>query len=192
MGVLDRFEKRGEKQMNSQLKDYINGKTNVVKDEFIISRERSRNNDLIFVNIPGVETPMYALWNSKKDAKANSVKITDAGYVIEKVKKKGTGGKHAYVMLVLNELEGAKKISIEASGLLLKLLPYIEWNTLRLVRNRDKASLTQQMIADDFGIGTNKTKKLMSELCKGGVVEYRNKAYFVKDTLIRKGRSKCD
>lgn len=179
--------------MKKQLTDYINGEVNVVQDEFIISRERnSRGGELILVNIPDFEKPMYALWNCKKEAKRHRVKrVNEFEYTVEQVKPKGTGGKNAYVMVILSELEKIEDLSIEASGLFLKLFSCIEWNTCKLIRKRDNVALTQRMIAQRFNIGTGKVKHLISQLTSANVLKYDNKekAYFINQDLVKKGWS---
>lgn len=173
--------------MKKQLIDYINGNVNVVQDEFILSRERSGKNELIFVNTPGTEKPMYALWNCKKETKAHKLKKIDDDYAIEQAKPKGTGGELAYLMVMLAELENTN-LSVEASGLLLKLFPCVEWNTCKLIRKRDKASLTQKMMVEQFYIGELKLKRMLSELRKAKVLRYEHRAYYLNKALVRKGR----
>lgn len=175
--------------MKKQLIEYINGNVNVVQDEFILSRERSGRSELIFVNTPGSEKPMYALWNSKKDAKAHKLKKIEKDCVIEQVMPKGTGGELTYLMVMQGELENIKGLSIDASGLLLKLFSCVEWNTCRVIRRRDGAALTQQMMSDKFKIGTRKLKLAIAELRKMKILRYEGRAYYVDKTLIRKGRA---
>lgn len=178
--------------MKKQLIEYINGNVNVVQDEFILSRERSGRSELIFVNTPGSEKPMYALWNSKKDAKAHKLKKIEKEYTIEQATPKGTGGELAYLMVMLRELESTSKLSIEASGLLLKLFSCVEWNTCRVVRKRDGAALTQQMMSEKFKIGTRKLKQAIAELREMKILRYEGRAYYMNKALIRKGRSQCE
>ena len=177
--------------MKKELLEYINGERNVVQDEFIISRGKTGNgSELIFVNTPDVETPLYALWNSKRETRKRKIKVIDGGETvkIEKVAPKGTGGEPAYIMIMLKEIENLK-ISLEASGLLLKLFKSIEWNTGRLIRKRDKIALTKEMIAEQFGIGRVKTKKLLAELTDNKVLRYdrKTKAYYLNKNVVRKG-----
>lgn len=175
--------------MSKQLIDYINGETNVVRDEFILSREKNKNGELIFVNAPDTETPMYVLWNSNKLAKKYKIKEQDGECIIEKVKPKGTGGKPAYLMLFQGSLDKVEELSAEAAGLLLKLLPCVEWNTCRLIQKKDKKSLTRQLMSEKFSIGILKLKKQLSELTNKGFIEYRNKAYYLNEAFVRKGGS---
>lgn len=180
--------------MNQRLLDYIKGKTNIIRDEFIISREKCNNGEVIYINEPETETLLYALWRNKKLEKKRKVKITkDGDCVIEKVKPKNTGGKYSYVMLYENSYPNGEKLSLEAAGLLLKFLrSNIEWNTCRLIRKRDKKGLTKQMISEEYGIGMVKLKKLLSELTKNKFIEYRNKAYYLNKAFARKGGNYAD
>jgi hypothetical protein len=178
--------------MKRELVEYINGERNAVKDEFILSREKNGSSELVFVNIPDIEKPMYALWNSRKQAKRHKVKTqSDTEVKIETVIPKGTGGEPAYAMIILNEIEKLK-ISIEASGLLLKLFSCLEWNTGRLIRKRDNVSLTVDMVMEQFDLGKRKTKTLLAELNKCGATRYdpKTKAYYLNGNIVKKGMMK--
>lgn len=181
--------------MKKELVEYINGTRNVVKDEFILGRERTSNSEFVIIGIPGCEEPLYTLFNSKKAKyKFKIHENTDTGdneiAVIEKrIPKRVKKGEPTYVMLMLNEFKHINKISIDAAGLLLKLITCIEWNTSRIIRKRDKTSMTKEMMSEQFSIGKTKLKKLISELKTIGVLEYdsKKKAYFMNKALVKKG-----
>lgn len=180
--------------MKKELAEYINGTRNVIKDEFIIGREKMRNAEMIFVSVPGYDSPMYALINAKKAKEKYRVQETGGEEVarIEKRKPKGTGGKPAYAMLMLAEFEKCvDKISVEAAGLLLKLAPCLEWNTGRIICKHSGMSMTQQAMSRRFCIKKARLRSLLAELAKAGVMSYNagKRAYFASGNFIKKGMS---
>lgn len=179
--------------MKKETLEYISGRRNAVKDEFIIGRERAGNSELIFVSLPESEKPLYALWNSKKTVKKYSVvKKNDSDEIVfEKVEPKGTGGKETYVMLMeyaLNELN-KKNISIIAAGAIIKLVDCVEWGTGRLCRKRDSKTINRNMIKEILKVSDNNLRKILKELKELNVLYYdnRKKAYFFNTRYLRKG-----
>lgn len=174
--------------MKSELVEYINGERNVVRDEFIIGRERSKNSEYIVVGIPGYEEPLYALFNSLKNRRKFKVNKDEIATIEEELPR-GTGGKPAYVMLMSNVFDVVDMLSADACGLLMKLIPCVEWNTSRLIRQRDKKPLTQKMMRRQFRIYDKKLKSLLRELQKHKLIYYNSKAraYYMDNDLIRKG-----
>ncbi len=71
--------------MENGFRDYLSGNKNVVKDEFIISREKcaNTNSELVFVQHSQMADPLYTFWHSLKGFKS---------------KPKHTGGKKPYAM----------------------------------------------------------------------------------------------
>ncbi|MFA5322141.1 MAG: hypothetical protein WC373_05650 [Smithella sp.] len=178
--------------MKKETIEYLNGNRNVVKDEFVIGRERTSNNqELIFVSLPESEKPMYALWNSKKTAKQFVKENENEEIKFKRVSPKGTGGKKSFVMLMPNAFNeiGKDEFSIEAAGAIIKLSAHIEWNTGRLVGKRNGKALTRQMISELLNVGVSKAKTILNELNKLGIIRYDNKSqcYFVDGKFIRKG-----
>jgi len=190
-GYTPRYWKEGVCWMKKQLFDYINGDVNVVRDEFVLSREANGNGgEFIFVNALGSEKPIYALWNNKKVAKARRIKINvKTEESARETPLKGTGGEFAYVMVMLAAIQNMGQLSMEASWLFLKLFSCIEWNTLRLIDQRTKRTVTRKMLSKMFKAGETKINKAISELKKAGAIEYKNKAYYMNGAVVRKGRS---
>ncbi len=187
---------QGGEKMKKEMMEYLSGFRNVVKDEFILGRERSGNSEFIIVALPECEKPIYALWNSKKTAKKYRVKYVENAanteqYIFEVVKPKGTGGKPLYVMLMpnaINELN-KKSISLDAAGMILKLVDCIEWNTGRIYRKRDGKSMTKSMLSAFLNISESKVTSIIKELAELDIMHYNNKkkAYFFNPKFIRKG-----
>jgi len=172
--------------------EFLNGQRNAVKDEFILGREKAGSSELIFVSLPNGEKPIYALWNSKKTVKKYEKKEDKSGEVVfKKVVSCGTGGESAYVMLIDNMISKLRKknISLNASGAILQLTNYLEWNTGRLYNKRNKISLTKEMISKILKIGKQKTNNVLKELKELDVLYYNNKesAYFMNMKYVRKG-----
>lgn len=168
----------------------MSGERNAVKDEFILSRERSGASELVRVSHPDIEEPIYALWSGVKKHKPQTPQLDGA---VETVIPKHTGGKKPYVML----MEGSKGIiiglSLEASGLMLKLFygGHIEWHTGRIISKQDKKSMAIAGMSKWFKVSRGKLRKILTELSAGGVVRYDPKkhAYFADRSIARKGRS---
>jgi hypothetical protein len=182
--------------MKKELLEYLSGERNAVKDEFILSREKSGKSELLYVSHADMQSPLYALWSGPKaKAKAKRCKQVEAESVAlvkyEEVKPKHTGGKRPYVMLMEGKSNEINSLSLEASGLLLKLFygGNIEWHTGRVIRKRDKKSMTMPMIGEQFKIGTRELKRIASELSAKGVMHYdrTKKSHFVSRDFAKKG-----
>jgi hypothetical protein len=177
--------------VNERTVEYINKCVNVTQDEFILGREKMGNSEIIIVGVPGCVDPLYTLIDFKKEK--SKYRIEQSGEEIariERVTPKGTGGEPAFAMLILSSIS-KHDLSIDASGLLMKfILNNLEWNTGRLIRKRDKKTLTKQMISEQYSIGKIRLKNILSEL--KGIVEYRPrfKAYYVNHNAVRKGMVK--
>jgi hypothetical protein len=174
--------------MNKRTMDFLQKSVNVTQDEFILGREKMGSVDLYVLGIPGREEPLYTLINLKRERHKHKVKLCEVDVVkIEKVIPKGTGGEPAYAMLMLAEIE-KHNLSLDASGLLMKFTLYnLEWNTCRLVRKRDRKPLTREMMSEQYEIGKQRLRKILSELVE--IVEYRRegRAYYIKRKYIKKG-----
>jgi hypothetical protein len=183
--------KEGDIFVEKDTLKFINGQQNVTIDRFILGREKVGNSELIFVSLPEYEEPLFALWNSKKEAKKHKKTEIEGDIVFEVKEPKSAGNKETYVMLMPNAIAelNKKKVSIESLGFLMKITDRIEWNTGRLIRKRDKKSMTVDMLAKYAGIGILKTKSIIKELSKNGVLFYlRNeRAYFINPDYMRKG-----
>lgn len=160
-------------------------------DTFIIGRESVGGSEFIFVSLPDCEKPLYALWNSRKEAKRRKKTEIEGEIVFEKVEPKSAGNKETYVMLMPNAIEGLSKknVSLEACGFLMKITDCIEWNTGKLIRKRDKVPMTFDMIAKHIKAGKLKTKSIIKELSESRVLFYvkSERAYFISPDYMRKG-----
>lgn len=174
--------------MKKETLEYLRGERNAVKDEFIISREKTDTAELLHISHPDIEEPLYQLWHTTKCKKVVSCK----GEIGEPVKPKHTGGKKPYVVLVqeVGQVEDAA-LSIEASALLWKLIRggHVEWHTSRLIRKRDKAALTKAMMQEMLKVGAVKIKRALSELTAKKILTYDRsaRAYFIDRKLVKKG-----
>lgn len=174
--------------MKKETLEYLRGERNAVKDEFIISREKTDTAELLHISHPDIEEPLYQLWHTTKCKKVVSCK----GEIGGPVKPKHTGGKKPYVMLVQEAGQGEDAdLSIEASALLWKLIRggHVEWHTSRLIRKRDKVSLTRVMMQEMLKVGAVKIKRALSELTAKKILTYDRsaRAYFIDRKLVKKG-----
>lgn len=167
--------------MKAETIDFISGYRNAVQDNFILSRERSGLREFVTVSHPDKEEPLYTLWSGKKKRSASDPI------------PKHTGGKAPYVMLMEGADDVISKLSIEASGLLLKLLygGHVEWHTGRVIVKHNKKPMTLIELTRYFSIGKKKLRKILTELASMEAMEYNpgSHAYFISRNIARKGRS---
>ena len=183
--------------MKKELLDYLNGVTNAVRDEFILSREKSGDSELLYLSHQEFGDPLYTLWSSaksrKRKVKKSAILEPIAVEKVVEVKPKNTGGKKPYTMIMEDQPELFDAMSIEASGLVMKLIGggHIEWHTGRLIRKRDKKSMTYAMFLD-LNIKPTKLRKAMVELSKNKIISYSRKerAYFISRGIAKKGGGK--
>ena len=100
---------------------------------------------------------------------------------------KGTGGKRAYVMFMLDKADVIEGCSIGAQGLLLQLLYHVEWHTNKLVDKRSKKPLTCKSIAEKNLISVSTIKRCLRELRDKGLINYHDKAYYLDRNIVKKG-----
>jgi hypothetical protein len=184
------LEITSEEKIKKELIEFLNGDKNFYVGELTLGREKTSKTELIFVGYPDFNKPLYSFFNSSKSKKKYLIKQTAEGFVIERKKLKGTGGKPAYVSLMLSEFEKAqKKLSHISAGIFIKLSNNIEWNTGRLIRTRDGSPLTKKMISEMFSLNDWNVRLLLKEFSNAGVITYDRKkhAYFVNPNILRKG-----
>lgn len=171
--------------MKKETREYISGERNATMDEFILSRERTGNAEYVNVSLPGETEPIYTLW-TQKPQKNKAIEAT-----CEITKPKHTGGKRPYVMLMQDQQDIINALTLEATGLLLKLMAggFVEWNTGRIIDRRTKKPLTITMIRTRYKLGERKTKSLIKELTDNKIIEYDHKqrSYFFNVQFARKG-----
>ena len=165
--------------------EYLHGERNAVQDEFILSREQNGEKELVYVSLPYLEEPIYALWTKKRRRKLK-FKNEDKEETNENAST--TGGKKQYVMIT-EDREKALSFSLEATGLLMKLAwgGFIEWHTGRLVHGRHKKAMTFSDMSKSVDVGKVKLRALLSELSKVIRYDRSKRAYFVDRQWIRKG-----
>lgn len=166
--------------------EYIAGERNATRDEFILSREKAGRAEYVCVSLPDNPDPIYTLWTKppghKKAAKA-------PGEIIKAPKH--IGGKRPYIMLMQDQQDTLNKLSMEASGLLLKLLGggFIAWDTGQIIDRRSKYPLTIAMIRTRYKLETAKTKALIKELTENEIIKYdrSQRSYFLCPNIAKKG-----
>jgi hypothetical protein len=178
--------------MKKELLEYINGKRNAVKDEFIISREMTERSELVYINHPEVKRPIYKFWQGTRKEELRKEKITGNGKG-----DSGTGGKPVYVKLMIERFheEIENGLSVEAVGFFMVLCNRgLTWSTNKVCRpskeRRNRKSLSVKGIAEVVGVSVKKTKRLICELKAHGMIFYdRNeRAYFLSRDFVIKGR----
>lgn len=175
--------------MKKETLDFLWGNKNAVIDEFVLGREQQGKSELIYVSLPDSESPLYTFWNNKRVKRKYILKKTEEKLLeVKPVIPNGTGGKEAYVMLMVKEVS-AIDVSIEAKGAILGFISCLEWNTGRICRQRDMRSMTLPMIAEHLGTGRVKAKGIMKELVAVKVAWYdrKKKAYFMSRKFVKKG-----
>lgn len=166
--------------------EYIAGQRNATRDEFILSREKAGRAEYVNVSLPDSSEPIYTLWTKppghKKAAKA-------PGEIVKTPKH--TGGKRPYIILMQDQQDILNKLSMEASGLLLKLLGggFIAWDTGQIIDRRSKQPLTIALIRARYKLETTKTKALIKELTENDIIKYdrSQRSYFLCPKFARKG-----
>lgn len=160
----------------SNMADYINGTKNTVKEEMIISREKCdrTNNEFVYVQPLSMDEPLYMFWYKRGHGSA---------------KPKHTGGKKPYVMLMIDELIRLidSGISAEHLGSMIRLTPYIEWGTGRLLYGREKRSMRVKDMMKVLGKKERTTFNIISRFKKHGLLSYKDGSYFISRSFIKRG-----
>lgn len=185
--------------MKKETREYLQGERNAVKDEFIVSRERCGSSEYVCISLPQNEEPIYKGWAKRIKVKANSMSQEEAlvtvnvGVETPVVVKtpRHTGGKRPYIMLMQDREDIVKGLSLDASGLFLKIMfgGYVEWHTGKVICRRTKEPMTKDKIGKTFGIGKVRIKALLGELTAKDVLHYdkKERSYFVDRRLAKKG-----
>jgi hypothetical protein len=178
--------------MEKELVEYLNGQRNSVSACVHMSRENLNNSEKIYIGLPDAKNTLYAFYNSKTQH-VRCEKIQDAsGFAFMPVPSTGTGGKEAYVMLMLTEFEKLPNMSLEAKGMIMSLINCLEWNTGRIIRQRDKLSITKEMLIGMLKIKPWTVRKALKELSGFKILRYdrKQKAYFMSHKFIKKGEER--
>lgn len=178
--------------MEKEMVEYLNGQRNSVSACVHMSRESFNNSERIYIGLPNAKDTLYAFYNSKnKQIKCEKVQDV-SGFAFIPALPTGTGGKEAYAMLMLTEFEKLPTMTIEAKGMIMSFLNCLEWNTGRIIRQRDKVSMTKEMMAEKFEMKPWTVRKAMKELADYKIVSYsrKDKAYFLSRNFIKKGEER--
>ena len=168
-------------------------------DEFMMSREVVGQVEYISVSLPDSEEPILTVWRSRKkkgekERKRKKGESEEPVGEIVKVRPKHTGGKRPYIMLMQDQRDTINNLSIDAAGLIMKLLAggFIAWNTGQIIDRRTKKALTAENISTRFTIGKNKLKAILKELTEYKIIKYdpSKRSYFFNARFARKGGGK--
>jgi hypothetical protein len=180
--------------VEKELVEFLNGTRNTASAIMHLGRQNLPSAEKIFIGVPDAKDALYVFYKSKaKPINDKSEKVeTETGFEFKSIPADGTGGKEAYVIVMLSRLEKISTLSIEAKAIIFDLLGCIEWNTGRLIRQRDKTSLTIKMIARMSNMGIKKARKTMSELKDNNVIRYeiKDKAYYLSRHFVKKGEER--
>jgi hypothetical protein len=162
--------------MKKDIMDYLAGKRNVVKDEFVVSREKARDSELIYISHPKIEKPVYTFWHSRKQ---NGKSVTP----------KHTGGKKPYVILMIDEIVKLMDSGLPAeyAGYLLYLTPYIEWGTGRLVCGRKKRKMKHADLQKVFSRRRQEMLHILAGLKNHNLLTYTKEGYFISRDIVKRG-----
>jgi len=178
--------------VKKEMLEYLRGERNAVRDEFILSREKSRGSELVHVSHPELEESLYDLWSPAKHKKRHPLVNEQSAKAQDEVAQpKNTGGKRPYIMLMEDNSGIDDGLSLEASGLLYKIFRggHVEWHTGKVIHKRDKKAMTFNLMSKQFKIGKKKLRRLLAELTSKKVVKYDTgkRAYFTDRKLAKKG-----
>ena len=180
--------------MDKKLLDFIDKKINSVETVVTLGREKSANgSEYITVRHQGLD--VYDFWIGPKK---RDIKNTDYSETKEcaNAPPKHTGGRKAYVMLMLGELEKICKLknvknTEELIGSMVVLAKYIEWNTGRLVHKRTKEPIKYKDFMNIFHTKSNKrVNSLLSAMKDNGLLQYTDEGYIVSYGFMKKGKRK--
>lgn len=110
----------------------------------------------------------------------------------DKSKKKNTGGRASYYMVMKKEVDRLLSLDVkpEPLGYVWLLMPYIAWNTGLLVIGRKKRPLTFDDMAQIFKCSRKKTANIVNKLKEYGILLYGDDGYMISRNLVKKGGAK--
>ncbi len=182
--------------MEKELLEFMQGERNAVRGDFILSRERTATSEYCYVSAPQDSEefkPILKGWAKKVKPKREPIATTKKVPIADTPEKTRhtTGGKRPYVMLMQDNDTIIGKLSIGASGVLMKLIcgGYIEWGTGRVMDRRSKKPMTAKMISEKLGLKVADGKILLAELTTSKALRYdkKKRAYFIDRRLAKKG-----
>lgn len=177
--------------MNKQIDEYISGSINVCEGTFTIGREKSSNGmEYIILSLNGNE--IYSFWNNpkKKKSKKKATQVSDIVEIVEDIVKptpKHTGGKPSYVKMMVDEVNKHPELSLNASGLIIKMIPNIQWGNNLLVNVRSKKPLLISDMTKILHISDKTIRLTLKELKTAGLLTKDKDGYKVSPKLLQKG-----
>lgn len=159
--------------MDKNVSDFVSGFTNVCEGKFTIGREKNSNGmEFIIISNDGKE--FYKFWNNPKKILTNKP-------------PKHTGGKPSYVKMMVDEVNKHPELSLNASGLIIKMIPNIQWGDNLLVNVRSKKPLLIDDMSRILDISDKTTRTALKELKSAGLLTKDKDGYKVSPNLIQKG-----
>ncbi len=171
--------------MRANINRYLNGEINAVRDEFVLSRERARDAELIYISHPEREQPIYQFWQSTARRKRQEVS--------EARQPKHIGGKQPYVMLMIRDLVRLMEAGMppKYAGYILYLVPYFEWGTGRLICGRKKRSMIFDDLVQVWGVSRVTCQRVVRALKEYGIISHTTDGYYVSRKFAKKGGAKA-
>lgn len=158
---------------------FLNGETNAVKADVIISRERAPTG-MQYITISGENGTLYSFWhNPQKKARDKP--------------PKHTGGKKPYIILMVDEIEKLRSEGVPniegMIGFIVCLGKHIEWNTGKLIQSRNKKPLQYKDLQAMFNYGNRKLNRVLTELKEHDLLFNTKEGYFISTRFIKKGKT---
>lgn len=184
-------------ETEKELMEFMHGERNAIRGDLVISRERTDTSEYYYVSSPENDEfrPILKGWAKKirvpKTEPMATIEEVSVAEAAVKSSRHSTGGKRPYVMVMQDKEAIVNKLSINAFGMLMKLVcfGYVEWGTGKVINRRTKKSLTAKMICEKLGLKIAEGKPLLAELTDSKALRYdrSQKAYFIDRTLAKKG-----
>ncbi len=181
--------------MKKETFEFLVGERGATLDQFLLSREIVANKEQLFISaVSGnYKTPIFR--GSVDRLRVSPEELGEVAEIgkgkIKQHKPKHTGGKRPFIMVMQDKGDILEKLSLNASGLLLKLLGggFIEWHTGRVIHRRSKKSMTVKMMCDKFNLKATDIKPILKELANSSVMKYDKgkRAYFIDRDIAKKG-----
>jgi hypothetical protein len=159
----------------NKLLEFINGESNVVKVEVIISREKTQQGTE-YISVSAENRPLYSFWHNPNKNKGTP---------------KHSGGKKPYIMLMIERIEEMRKNNIpnieDLIGFMVCLGNNVQWHTGKLIHKRSKKQLKYADLLTLFSYGKRKLDRILKDLQDNSLLRNTAEGYFISDSLIKKG-----
>lgn len=156
--------------------EFHNRRANVLDlgNGLVLGRESVKGMD--FMTITQGDEILFAWWHNPKR------KPTDKP-------PKHTGGKPSYVKLLIKEMQN-HDLSLEAAGLIQKVIPNINWGDNLLIDVRSKKPLNVDGLCKILKKSKPFVIKILNELKETNLIIKDKEGYKVSPNLIQKGGAK--